>query len=95
MVRRLRVKYPGAIHHVLNRGDQRKVFFRDATTWRGLLTQTTVMLSWIEERLQSSTRGHLTHLLHRTSTSQRIIPIKVACGDRMAIPLTDTFPNYA
>ena len=30
MARKLRVEYPGAIYHVMNRGDRREPIFRDA-----------------------------------------------------------------
>ena len=29
MPRKLRIQYPGAIYHVMNRGDQREAIFRD------------------------------------------------------------------
>jgi REP element-mobilizing transposase RayT len=29
MARKLRVEYPGAIYHVINRGDRREAIFRD------------------------------------------------------------------
>jgi len=29
MARKLRVEYPGAIYHVMNRGDRREPIFRD------------------------------------------------------------------
>jgi hypothetical protein len=29
MARKLRVEYPGAIYHVMNRGDQKESIFRD------------------------------------------------------------------
>ena len=29
MARKLRVEYPGAVYHVLNRGDRREPIFRD------------------------------------------------------------------
>jgi hypothetical protein len=29
MVRKLRVQYPGAIYHVMNRGDRRELIFKD------------------------------------------------------------------
>jgi len=29
MPRRLRIQYPGAMYHVMNRGDQRKAVFKD------------------------------------------------------------------
>jgi hypothetical protein len=29
MARKLRVQYPGAIYHVMNRGDRRELIFRD------------------------------------------------------------------
>ena len=30
MARKLRIQYPGAIYHVMNRGDRREAIFRDA-----------------------------------------------------------------
>lgn len=30
MARKLRVEYPGAIYHVMNRGDRREEIFKDA-----------------------------------------------------------------
>jgi hypothetical protein len=32
MARKLRVEYPGAIYHVMNRGDRREAIFRDDVT---------------------------------------------------------------
>ncbi len=29
MARKLRIEYPGAIYHVINRGDQREAIFHD------------------------------------------------------------------
>jgi putative transposase len=29
MARKLRVEYPGAVYHVMNRGDRREAIFRD------------------------------------------------------------------
>jgi REP element-mobilizing transposase RayT len=37
MARRLRIQYPGAIYHVMNRGDQREAIFRDDDDRRQLL----------------------------------------------------------
>ena len=31
MARKLRVEYPGAIYHVMNRGDRREAIFKDDT----------------------------------------------------------------
>ena len=31
MARQLRVQYPGAIYHVMNRGDRRELIFKDET----------------------------------------------------------------
>ena len=33
MVRKLGVEYPGAIYHVMNRGDRREAIFRDNRAW--------------------------------------------------------------
>jgi len=37
MARKLRVEYPGAIYHVMNRGDRREVIFEDDQDRRGFL----------------------------------------------------------
>jgi len=37
MARKLRVEYPGAIYHVLNRGDRREPSFRAEADWRRFL----------------------------------------------------------
>jgi hypothetical protein len=34
MPRKLRIHFPGAMHHVMNRGDQREAIFRDDTDWQ-------------------------------------------------------------
>jgi putative transposase len=34
MPRQLRIEYPGAIYHVMNRGDHREAIFRDDIDWR-------------------------------------------------------------
>ena len=44
MARKLRIQYPGAIYHVMNRGDRREAIFADDAD-RG--------------RLSMGTRGHL------------------------------------
>jgi putative transposase len=38
MARKLRVEYPGAIYHVMNRGDRREPIFLDDPDWDGFLT---------------------------------------------------------
>ena len=37
MARKLRMEYPGAIYHVLNRGDRREPIFQDDDDRRGFL----------------------------------------------------------
>jgi REP element-mobilizing transposase RayT len=37
MARKLRVEYPGAIYHVLNRGDRREPIFRDDADRKGFV----------------------------------------------------------
>jgi hypothetical protein len=37
MARKLRVQYPGAIYHVLNRGDRREAIFKDDEDRQGFL----------------------------------------------------------
>jgi hypothetical protein len=37
MARKLRVEYPGAIYHVMNRGDRREPIFKDDTDRQNFL----------------------------------------------------------
>ena len=37
MARKLRVEYPGAIYHVMNRGDRREHIFKDDEDRQGFL----------------------------------------------------------
>ena len=60
MPRKLRVEYPGAIHHVLSRGDRREDIFKDDVDRQDFLKtlaeacQKTV--GWIANRLKMGTR---------------------------------------
>ena len=38
MARKLRIQYPGAIYHVMNRGDRREAIFREDADREALLT---------------------------------------------------------
>lgn len=38
MARKLRVEYPGAVHHVMNRGDRREPIFRNEEDRQGYLS---------------------------------------------------------
>ena len=38
MARKLRVQYPGAIYHVMNRGDRRETIFADEEDYQKFLT---------------------------------------------------------
>jgi putative transposase len=38
MARKLRVQYPGAICHVMNRGDRREAIFKDAADYECFLS---------------------------------------------------------
>jgi hypothetical protein len=69
MARKLRVEYPGAIYHVMNRGDRRKPIFRDDETTRigssssGLWARRATKsagstLRWISNRGLQSGDGH-------------------------------------
>lgn len=49
MARRLRIEYPGAIYHVINRGDRREAIFRDdgdRETFLATLGETCAKASW-------------------------------------------------
>ncbi|HKI69320.1 MAG TPA: hypothetical protein VKA67_07015 [Verrucomicrobiae bacterium] len=38
MARKLRIEYPGAIYHVMNRGDRREAIFRDGEDRRRFIS---------------------------------------------------------
>ena len=49
MARKLRVEYPGAIYHVMNRGDHREAIYRDDTDrqrFLGTLAEGCVKTGW-------------------------------------------------
>jgi REP element-mobilizing transposase RayT len=49
MSRKLRVQYPGAIYHVMNRGDRREAIFGEDSDWElfeGTLGQTCEKADW-------------------------------------------------
>ncbi|MEK7678463.1 MAG: hypothetical protein AAB676_21765 [Verrucomicrobiota bacterium] len=49
MTCKLRIEYPGAIYHVMNRGDHREDVFRDDEDWRrflGTLGEACVKTDW-------------------------------------------------
>jgi hypothetical protein len=51
MARKLRVEYPGAIYHVMNRGDRREPIFRDDAD-RERFVETLVTVGWNAEGLR-------------------------------------------
>ena len=73
MARKLRIEYPGAVYHVLNRGDRREPIFKDdaekVAVAARLRAETTMTVGWIAERLGMGTRGHLNQLLYRRRKS--------------------------
>ena len=72
MSRKLRIEYPGAMYHVMNRGDQREDIFRDdedrqkflstlgeacaKTEWQA--RQEIGRLGWDEDQLRARPKGH-------------------------------------
>ena len=72
MARKLRIEYPGAMYHVMNRGDQREDIFRDdqdrqkflctlgeacaKTEWQP--GKEIERLGWEEEQLRAHRKGH-------------------------------------
>jgi len=61
MPRKLRVQYPGAIYHLMNRGDRRKGDPEKVEIASQLRAGTTLTLKWIAQRLNM---GAWTHLLN-------------------------------
>jgi hypothetical protein len=72
MSRNLRIEYPGAMYHVMNRGDQREDIFRDDQDRQKFLTtlgeacvktewqagQEIERLGWDEDQLRAHRKGH-------------------------------------
>jgi REP element-mobilizing transposase RayT len=72
MSRKLRIEYPGAMYHVMNRGDQREDIFRDDQDRQKFLTtlgeacvktewqagQEIERLGWDEDQLRAHRKGH-------------------------------------
>jgi len=72
MSRKLRIEYPGAMYHVMNRGDQREDIFRDdqdrqkfvstldeacaKTEWQ--VGKDIERLGWDEDQLRARRKGH-------------------------------------
>ena len=72
MSRKLRIEYPGAMYHVMNRGDQREDIFRDDHNRQKFLTtlgeacvktewqagKEIERLGWDEDQLRARRKGH-------------------------------------
>ncbi len=63
MGRKLRVQYPGAIYHLLNRGDCREPIFQDDLDWQRFLQTLAEACAKTQWQLHA-------WLLKRTETSQ-------------------------
>jgi hypothetical protein len=52
---KLRIQYPGAIYHVMNRGDRREPILKDDRDQiaRRLRKETTMTLKWIAEKIEN------------------------------------------
>jgi hypothetical protein len=59
MSRKLRIEYPGAMYHVMNRRDQREDIFRDDQDRQ-----------WIAQRLQMGTWTYVSNLLNEPPETQ-------------------------
>ena len=69
MPRSMRVEYPGAIYHVMDRGDRREDIFVDDVDRQDLVKETALPIKWIAARVQIGTakgaKSVLHHLAHR------------------------------
>jgi len=71
IARKLRVQYPGAIYHVMNRGDGREPIFQDdhdrrrSLQTRRLRGETTMTLDWIAGRLNMGAAGYAAQCLRQ------------------------------
>ncbi|MBI3849864.1 MAG: transposase [Verrucomicrobia bacterium] len=81
MARKLRVEYPGAIYHVLNRGDRREPIFRDDTDRRLFLEtlgQTCARTGW--QIHAWCLMGHHFHLVLETPQGNLVAGMKWFLG---------------
>jgi hypothetical protein len=79
MSRKLRIEYPGAIYHVMNRGDQREDIFRDELLACRIREETTMSLKWIAQRLHMGSWTYVSNLLNEQpptqSQAQAVLPL--------------------
>jgi hypothetical protein len=57
MARKLRVQYPGAIYHVMNRGDRRESIFKDDQEASRLLAEELTRRGWSAGELKRRKKG--------------------------------------
>ena len=69
MPRALRLQYPGAIYHVMNRGDRRepKGEVRQSAMARRLRAETRVTLKWIADQRHLGTGTHVANRLQHAT----------------------------
>ena len=75
MPRKLRIQYPGAIYHVINRGDQREDIFRDdpdRQRFLSTLDQACQKTQW-QVHAYCLMRNHF-HLVIETPTANSLMP---------------------
>jgi REP element-mobilizing transposase RayT len=80
MARKLRIQYPGAIYHVMNRGDRREAIFEDdedRQRWLKTLGEACEKTGWqvhayclMGNHFHVGTRGHLAWLLQHRGQSR-------------------------
>ena len=89
MSRKLRIEYPGAMYHVMNRGDQREAISSQlpgrpkghsgkVMMARRLRQETTMSLKWIAQRLQMGTWTYVSNLLNEKPefpAAQEVLPL--------------------
>ena len=76
--RKLKVPYPGAVYHVMNRGDRREPIYaddQDRLLFLNALAEacekTTMTLEWIADRLCMGAATHVASLLQRRNQEGR------------------------
>jgi hypothetical protein len=78
MARKLRIRYPGAIYHVMNRGNHQERIFaddEDRQTFLGTLAEVCrktgwhETVEWMAQRLRMRSRGYLAQVLGKRAGS--------------------------
>jgi hypothetical protein len=80
MLRKVRHEYPGAIYHVMSRGDQRQDIFLDArleaaeAKAQRMVAEDLARLHWTQNDLATQQKSHPSKLYENTNNTDSLVP---------------------